>query len=76
MSLRPINNKSIKLTESNNKESEEESNDNDNDNDNIIIVAFPGYIWDTVKNIAEKLDITTNEVIGNAIKEYYDRNGL
>jgi hypothetical protein len=74
MPLRAINN----INKSKNKEP---NGDNSSElelfmDDNIVIVAFPSCLWDSIRNAAEKLEITTNEVIGNAVKEYCNRNDL
>jgi hypothetical protein len=70
MTLRAINN--INKSKNSDNGSELESLMDDN----IVIVAFPSCLWDSIRNASEKLEITTNEVIGNAVKEYCKRNDL
>lgn len=68
MSLKPINNKTKKVSEDSNIELTMD--------DNIVIVAFPSCIWNLILDAAEKMEITTNEVLENSIREYCERNNI
>lgn len=72
MTLRPINNKQKTFEKDKGHDSDIESFMDDN----IVIVAFPSCLWNSVKDAAEKLEITANEALANAIKEYCNRNDV
>jgi hypothetical protein len=72
MVLRPVNNRPKNMD----KGIDENINVESFMDDNIVIVAFPSCLWNSIKEISEKLEITTNEVLGNAIKEYCERNNI
>jgi hypothetical protein len=70
MTIKPINNK-VRISKEDNESNVESFMD-----DNVVVVAFPSCLWNAIKDASEKLEISTNEVLGNAIKEYCNRNSI